>query len=148
MKKKGFRYGTYKDKRKADNRVIRPRPVPEDEGLTGFVRGLKASDIEERFARALNKYRVPFEFQVFIPSNYSFPGEAKEMDFIVRDQPVNVHGYIGHFHTSGQKWKDRVRDLMIDEVLVPKGYKPVKTVVQSDLDNQDIADMTVRRIFA
>ena len=145
--RKPFRYGEARNQRRLDNHPVRPRPNVLQELLTGIVQVLKASDIEERFARALGRYRRRFKFQLFVPSRYAFPGEAKEIDFVVGDQPVNVHGYIGHFHTLGQRAADRIRDLMIDEVLVPMGFKPIITITQTDLENQEMADKTVRRYF-
>ena len=56
------------------------RPVA-NEGLTGWVNGKEASDIEERFARALRNNNVDYSFRIDIPTAVSIPGEDKKSTF-------------------------------------------------------------------
>lgn len=142
-----FQYGDLKERKRIDLNLTRPRIPVEDEGLTGIVRGKKASDLEERFARALSKYRVRFDYQVLVMTAISVPHQEKEVDFIVGRQPVNVHGYIGHFHTIGQRSKDIIRDLHVNEALMPLGFMPIITITAKELGRQEDADMFVRRTF-
>lgn len=54
----------------------------EQESLSGEVQGLKASMIEERFARALQKKNIPFQFRLELGAGRNQPG-FKELDFLV-----------------------------------------------------------------
>ena len=142
-----FQYGDLNTTRKLDLTVRRPRPKKEDEQLTGRVQGQPASDLEERFARALYRYSMPFDFQVFVMTAISLPHQQKEVDFIVGQQPVNVHGFIGHRFTIGQKGYDWLRDRHIDEALRPMGFMPIITITEKELGRQEDADTFVRRRF-
>ena len=54
-----------------------------DEGLSGYVHGKTASDLEERFARALDKLDVNFIFEYEVETAYTVPGEEKLIDFVL-----------------------------------------------------------------
>ena len=77
-----FKYSTQRQRaRPKETGRIRRRAT--DEGLTGFIGGLKASDIEERFARSLSKYKLEYTFrQHYFGPARTTPG-AIEVDFMV-----------------------------------------------------------------
>ena len=50
-------------------RANRQPRVTENEVLTGVVQGSEASDIEERFAKALYKNKLDFDFQARFPED-------------------------------------------------------------------------------
>ena len=133
---------------------LEPAPLPDigayDEGLTGYVHGLEASDLEERFARALDNAGLDYQFQVPIDTAHTLPGEEKVVDFIVETgmpHPVEVDGEYSH-KTSEQHEKDRERDAQINGALRDRGYSPVMRITYEELIDQDHADAVVLDTFA
>ena len=127
-----------------------PRTPAEEEGLTGFVLGKEASDLEERFARALNTYNIDFAFQISVETAVTLPQQEKEVDFMVyagQPQPLEVDGNFTH-KSAEQKEYDRERDAQIDATLRPFGYLPVGRVTEEHLGNQDGANMFVAEFIA
>ncbi len=132
------------------NRLKQHRPIADPIPLTGFVHGLPASDIEERFARALRLRRKEFQFQIKFPTATSLPGEEKNVDFIVFDGmafPVEIDGYIGH-HTGEQLGKDDFREQQLNEVFSKQGYQLMKRVKWTKLETQQAADQIVGQLFS
>jgi hypothetical protein len=122
----------------------------EGERLTGFVHGKEASDLEERFANALDKLHYSYMFEYEVLSNIGVPGEENQIDFIVFHEgtwPIEVDGMWVH-HSSAQKAKDKLRDALLDEALSKDGWEQIRRVPGSDLESQDDADTVVREIFA
>lgn len=128
------------------------RPVKEVamENLTGFVRGKKASDIEERFGRALDKnQRVSnYLFQVSYIAGMNLPGEIR-LDFLVfsggTEWPIQIDGEFAH-KTAAQKAEDAIKDAILDDFL--KGKAQATQRIDGELlDTQDNADKLVRRLF-
>lgn len=127
----------------------RIKTSPEGESLTGFVHGKEASDLEERFARALDKlhYRYSFEYEVLAATGV--PGEENQIDFVVEHEgthPIEVDGMFVH-HSAAQKAKDRLRDTLLDEVLSKDGWESIVRVPGTDLESQEDADVVVREMF-
>ena len=121
----------------------------EGERLTGFVHGKEASDLEERFANALDKLHYSYMFEYEVLSNIGVPGEENQIDFIVFHEgtwPIEVDGMWVH-HSSAQKAKDKLRDALLDEALSKDGWEQIKRVPGSDLESQEDADTVVREIF-
>jgi very-short-patch-repair endonuclease len=115
--------------------------------LTGWVHGLEASDIEERFARALRGINKEFSFQIQIPTAISIPHEEKEVDFILDNiQPVEVDGEIGH-KTIAQKENDSERDALLNTEFMRMGMLPIIRIPGWRLDTQELADNTVRELI-
>lgn len=142
-----FQYGDYRETQLDDVRVARPRPPRDEENLTGFVRGLPASDLEERMARSFNRFKIPFGFQVPIYTATSMPGDAKMVDFVVRGvQPVEPAGFVGHYRTAGQRANDRVREMFLNEVFRRIGWRPLISIKYTKLDDQEMTDRTVREL--
>lgn len=118
--------------------------------LTGFVNGLKASDLEERVARALRMLNVEFGFQVPFETSGSLPGQEKNVDFVVQAGgmfiPIAVDGKIGH-NTSAQKGKDSVRETLLNEVFKRYGLRPLVRIKWDQVDTQALAVRTIRQLL-
>lgn len=119
--------------------------------LTGWVHGRKASDIEERFSRAARAAGVEFSFQVYFDVLTSLPGESKEIDFVLDlplKQTVDVDGEFAH-KTSEQQGQDAMRDALLSNELSEMGYQvPHLRVPWTDLEQQEVADRTLREIVS
>lgn len=114
--------------------------------LTGWVHGLKASDLEERFARGLKASELEFSFQIRIPV---MTLQKKVVDFLVdkgTKWPVEIEGYIGH-NTSAQQGQDALRESLLNPIFLKLGWMPLLRVKWHMLDNQDEADRVVREMF-
>ena len=134
-----------------------PKPGPmnripqraEQEGLTGFVHGKGASDLEERLARALDARTLDYAFQYIVDTATSLPGEANNVDFVVfagQGQPIEVDGNFTH-KSAEQRGEDRIRDALIDEALQPRGFLPIMRVKEEDVSSIDAAVQTVEELF-
>ena len=122
----------------------------EDEGLTGFVQGWPASDIEERFARALNKNKRvdSYQFQVQYYAGKNLPGEIR-LDFMVKagfDYPIMIDGEYAH-KSAEAKAHDMVQRQRLDMILLGTGAMPTQSVDGMLLQTQEEADAVVRRLF-
>jgi len=114
--------------------------------LTGWVHGLEASDLEERYARGLKASELDFSFRVKIPV---MTLQKKEIDFLVykgTKWPVETDGPMGHT-TSAQKGFDDLREALLSPIFWALGWMPLKRVKFWQLDNQDEADRVVREMF-
>ena len=102
-------------------------PKPE-ELLTGYVHGKRASDLEERFALALQHFGMDFVFQFEVASAYSLPDEAKLIDFLVFDGGLGIPIEIGasFFHASpSDRELERERQNIINPILQLQGIIPL-----------------------
>jgi hypothetical protein len=126
---KEFRPFQYKKER--IRRLDNSKFVPEantKEVLTGFVHGRRASDLEERFAKALDFYGLDFIFQYEVATAYSLPNEGKKIDFIVFDGGLGIPIEIGasFVHDSPSKLEEeRERQGLINPVLMAQGILPL-----------------------
>ena len=138
---------------------LKPRPpkmplnrmagYSEDERLTGYVKGKEASDLEERFARALYNKRKDFDFQRDFMTPHSIPGQEKEVDFVVYDgqpQPIEIDGMYAH-KSGEQKANDVTRDAILNETLGGMGYLPIIRVPGFELETQEETLAMVERIL-
>ena len=127
----------------------------EEEELTGFVQDWEASDIEERFAKALNKIDKVFSFRehYFGPARNT-PG-AVEVDFMVEDGswfPIQIDGEYAH-RTAAQREKDRLNDARLNQYFQKYGINPIQRIpdgkqyVVGDLDEQESVDQIVKELF-
>ena len=74
------------------------------------------------------------------------PGQDKRVDFIIKGtQPVEPDGYIGHRHTAGEKARDYLRDLQLNEAFTQMGLRPIIHIPFEKLDTQERTDEYVRR---
>jgi very-short-patch-repair endonuclease len=112
--------------------------VSNDERLTGYVKGKEASDLEERFARALHNKRKDFDFQQEFLTAHSIPGQEKEVDFVVHNgqpQPIEIDGTYAH-KSGEQRANDQVRDAILNEHLGQRGYLPIIRIPGTELETQ------------
>ena len=134
---------------KQPDRLDRLEPIPNDEGLTGLVQGQRASDLEERFARALYKLKLRFWFQFYVYTAYSLPGEDKVVDFVVDAGlmwPLEVDASFTH-KTSEQRQYDKIRDAQVDEALGRAGYQRIQRIPGEKLATQDLANQKAADLF-
>lgn len=131
------------------------------EALTGIVQGMKASDLEERFARAMDKLEIPYQFRVRLTSEalgmrqltrafQNIRGEI-EMDFFVnhgQTWPIFIDGQIAHFYTPAQAEEDRLKTNAVNEFGQTFGWREAVRVPFWKLQDQDSADRVAREIFA
>ena len=123
-------------------------PTDDEKPLTGFVADLKASPEEERLARAFRASNIGFAFQDEVAVLTSRPGEEKVIDFVIGllQQPVEVYGRIGH-ESDSDKSRDRIREIMINEVMRREGRPLLEVVWYYDLTDQAHADAVVQERF-
>ena len=127
----------------------RIRVSGEGEALTGSVQGKEASDLEERFARALDKRGYSYNFEYPILSAVGVPGEENQIDFVVQHEgvhPIEVDGFFVH-KSASQKAHDKVRDAILDDQLANQGWERIVRVPGDNLQTQDDADEVVRELL-
>jgi hypothetical protein len=133
----------------------------DQEQLTGLINDEKASDLEERSARAMGKLEVSSEFRVRITSEAlgnqrltsrraNVRGEI-EIDFLAEQNgqitPIFVDGEIGHFMTPHQADIDKQKADIADEFGAQFGWRKSIRIPFWKLIDQDMADRTYREIF-
>lgn len=122
----------------------------DDEVLTGEVQGQNASDLEERFARALENVGVSFRFQMPVQTAHSLRGQEKNVDFLLysgeRQYPVEVYG--PYFHeTSAHRLKDEERERELNDAFQKMGLEKLQIVWYYHLYDQEIANEAARRLL-
>jgi len=135
----------------------RVQVVTEEENLTGEVMGKKASDIEERFARALyknqNVQNFSFREHFFGPARNT-PG-AVEIDYIVFDGawwPIQIDGQYAH-KSQGQRGEDKIKDALLNQYFSSVGINAVRRIPDGKeympgiLDEQSNVDEVVKELF-
>lgn len=123
----------------------------DGEMLSGYVMGYKASDIEERFARALkNSKRVDgmqFRFPIISPKN--MVGQL-EIDFVVQSGGLvysfQVDGEYAH-KGIGKKQDDARKDVLANHYMRKYNSFPVKRIPGDKLRSQPEADFVVRELI-
>jgi len=123
-----------------------PRAARDAEELSGTVHGFRASDLEERFAKALDLKDIEYYFR-FALGERGMPG-WRELDFLVvffGYHPIEVEDitFIHRGKTSEDAWKDA----QVMEALKEYQPFPVVHITNDDLYDQDAANATVRRLF-
>lgn len=133
----------------------------DQEVLSGIVDGMKASDLEERVSRSLNKMEIPSQFRARITSEAlgdrrltrkfaNVRGEV-EIDFLAehgsRTYPLFVDGQISHFYTAWQADADKVKTDIADEFGREFGWNESVRIPFWKLIDQDMSDRTIRDIF-
>lgn len=147
-----FKYRIKRDKLQPIH-IAKPQEFKTDEQLTGFVQGWDASDIEERFARALNRYAksipIDYEFRTTIFGSRNEVG-FKELDYRVQTVTGNyvfqIDGEFAH-KSAATKAEDTVTDQRINELLKNEGYFPVKRIPGDKLATQEQADALVKDLI-
>lgn len=121
------------------------------ENLTGFVNGKKASDLEERFARALpkNPHVRGFDFQVSYVAGRFVPGEIS-VDFVVYANSliylVFIDGEYAH-KTIEQREEDKVKRNIVYDHLRGTGVQPPITVPFDDIPDAKATERVVNDLF-
>lgn len=126
--------------------VSKPFVVKEKEQLSGMVRGMGASDIEERFARSLDRMGVSYWFRLPVGAPRGMPG-YNELDFLVNSggyYPIQIDGEYSHL---GKEAKDMIADARIMEELKQYSPMPIIHVIYTKLGNQKASDMVAREIL-
>jgi hypothetical protein len=128
------------------NRISQAAP---DEMLTGVVRGENASDLEERYSRALDKLEKDYEFQYEVYVAGTLPGEEKLVDFVVYDGgipfPEEVDAAFTH-KTAEQKGYDAIRDAVVDDSLKSQGFQPIVRIDGERMNTQEGADLVAEEL--
>lgn len=136
-------------------------PPKIGEVLTGYIGYDKASDLEERSARSLDRLQVPYNFRIqFIPSDPPIVISSKmgrnqlgaiEADFTFERAAqiiaVQVDGEFAH-KTREQVEGDRLKDDKLTNILYQLGGGVVIRVPFFWLETQEQANNTWDQIFA
>lgn len=126
---------------------ITPKDQTE-EGLTGWVNGLRASDLEERWARALRAKNLKFifHFQTRIPGR----GYKNDIDFVVNDDfkrvAIEVFGPLSH-EGEGNMRRDEVRISELNPVLASQGIESIIVVWYWEISTPELATNKVNALF-
>ena len=149
-KPKPFKY-------KVHHQVYKPAPFGTisranyEEQLSGLIGGNKASDIEERFYRALakNPHITGTEFRYPVIAGRNQPGQL-EVDFVVSIGPLvyayQVDGDYAH-KGIGKKQDDARKDELVNQYMKRFGAQPVKRIPGDTLRDQDAADRVVKELL-
>ena len=127
------------------------------ETLAGYIQGKKASDIEERTARAQKLLGVTFSFRQgwspllgFVPYLVNDPGDL-EVDFLSRwygrYYPLMVQGEISHNFAAWQKIRDQEKIAKINEIFLPLNAHPAVLIPYTMLSTQEKANNLIRNGF-
>lgn len=133
----------------------------KQESLTGNIGGMKASDIEERFHRAMTRLEIQADFRVRIspPMLNGVRGIEKkwsnmkgeiEIDFLAdhgRTIPIFIDGEIAHFFTPSQADSDRDKANITNEFGKSYNWADAVRIPFWKLTDQDMADRTAREVF-
>lgn len=155
----------YKVKKSRPVQADRPpgynRPGKPDEGLTGFIGSMAASDIEERSYRSISRQKIGLSFRTqFLPLDpprviYGGGGRnqrgAIEADFFGAVSGLllaaQVDGEFAH-KTAGQREADRKKDAKLNDILSQLGGGYVVRIPHYYIENQEQSDMTWRQVLA
>ncbi len=133
----------------------------DQEQLTGQINGEKASDLEERVAKSLDKLEINFDFRVRITSEAlghqkltssraNIRGEV-EIDMLCDRNgevtPIFVDGEIGHFFTPYQAEIDKGKADLANEFGERFGWRPSVRIPFWKLIDQTATDKTVQEVF-
>ncbi len=119
--------------------------------LTGVINGAAASDIEERFSRALGRDgRVTgYNFREPVISPRNLPGQL-EIDFVVTVGPLvypfQIDGEYAH-KGIGKKMDDARKDELVNEYMKQYAAQPVKRIDGQKLQSQEDADRLVKELL-
>lgn len=137
------------------------RGASPKEQFVGQIQGNKASDLEERWQRGLDKLEAGYQFRVRITSQAlgnqkltrtfaNVSGEV-EIDFLVeirgQTTPIFIDGQIGHYFTPYQAEEDRLKTEITDEFGRQMGWRPSVRIPFWEIKNQDDADRRTRELF-
>ena len=143
-----YQYSTQQPSTRIE-RLDRVRAPVEGENFVGEIQGLPSSDIEERFARSLDKRQMSYGFRTANVAGRNLPGEV-ELDFAVYEggltYPVQLDGEFSHA-SEEQKNKDKANDAILDNELRGTGAFPVQRISYEKLETQTMTDAVVKELF-
>ena len=125
--------------------------IKEDEALSGMINGKDASDIEERFYRALSKDKrvTGMEFRFPVISPRSMPGQL-EIDFVVQSAGLvysfQIDGAFAH-KGVGKKQDDARKDVLSNAFMRKYNSFPIKRIPGEMLSTQEQANQTVKELI-
>ena len=134
-------------------RVAPPRSIPlatfgdTDEDLTGWVNGIKATDLEERVARELRLRQLEFIFQFDVRQ----PGRVYDnsIDFVVthfgNPKAVEIFGQFSHGDTISAKDAKRIAEL--NAVLEQQGIAPIAVIFYFDIETPEMTRDKLQEVF-
>lgn len=142
---------------KIERTPVRPKETlqrlrPEtkaDEEFVGEIQGLPASDLEERFARALHRANLQYAFRQVFGGSRNQSGTT-ELDFMVyvgpTQYPIQIDGEFAH--ASGeQKQEDLMKNAILDEALRGTNSQPTRRIPYTLLQTQEDVNRLVRELF-
>lgn len=157
-----YQYSFPKQARKTLDVPSPTRETKEDfqkvtETFTGQVQGKKASDLEERFARALQKRGISFTFRLRLSPLFGLtevmrndPGEI-EIDMLAQHRgelvPIQIDGQIAHFYAAWQRDVDMAKDASVNHALEAYGARKVIRLKYDQIWTSKQCDNVVREIF-
>jgi len=157
-KYKVFRYKTNTEIKQRLAYKNRIKATKEGEVLTGIVQEKKASDIEERFAKALSKEGISYTFQKSYLAPRNTAGNYM-LDFLVegatKPLPVAIDGEFAH-RTAEQKGKDAYKDNIFNTKNSYRFQKVIRVSFDGKLDGkyvlpglqtQDKADESAKELI-
>lgn len=117
--------------------------------LTGLINGRKASDLEERVARALRRMRVRFLYQEEVKVPGSLSGRGKQVDFLIWSPvkgiiPLEVDGIFHEMFLS--EAQDVFRDSQINGIFAKLGIGKITRVKHFDLASQSMTDIRIAEV--
>jgi hypothetical protein len=119
----------------------------EGERLTGFVHGKEASDLEERFARALDGAGKEYIFEYEVLGPTTIPGQENQVDFLVEEvYPTEIDGEFTH-KSAEQRAHDQLRDAVLNEYMSKDGWQPINRIGGHRLQTQEDADRVVQETY-
>jgi hypothetical protein len=133
---------------------FREKEPATPEGLTGFIRGRRASSLEERFARALDKAGQIDEywFDVLVRTPFTLPGQENRVDFFVWIgrvlHPIEIDG--GFVHKSAEaKSDDLKRDAILNPIIAKEWPPalPIERIPGFYAEDQQTIDRIVREMM-
>ena len=133
---------------------FREKEPDTSEGLTGFVRGRRASALEERFARALDKaaHVDEYWFDVLLKTPFGIPGQENRVDFFVWIgrilHPIEIDGDFVH-KSAEAKNADMKRDAILNPIIAREfpPALPIERIPGFYCEEQGIADRIVREMM-
>lgn len=147
--KKPFQYKIPRPKYEVEA-VKRTKEEPQQEALTGYVRGQVASDLEERFANALDKMGGirGWEFQPTAVGIKNVQGELRPDFIIYSDTPVvvQIDGEFAH-KSAEQKATDQIKDGLLYEALKDYGFLPPVRVPGTYLETPEEAETVAKTVI-
>jgi len=132
-----------------------------EEVLTGLVQGQSASDLEERWARSMDRLGVQYDFRVRLSplvagtrrigvAAQNAPGEI-EIDFLAYHNgdtvPVQIDGEIAHFMTPAQAEADKEKTEAINATMEQVGAKELTRIPFTEILTKEMADRKAELLF-